>query len=136
MPIIVLIGLAVLTIPLAKWWNRRRRMKRLEAGDITAAWEEIVTRLTDLGTPPDPSRTPVEAAADVDEAMKPLALVYSRVVYGEEHPIRDEQVRTAADSMHTTAFRLNGRYPAGRRLLAWYRVSRPRRPRKPNGRAS
>jgi transglutaminase-like putative cysteine protease len=134
LPIIILAALVVLVIPLAKWWRRRRRMKRLEDGDVSAAWEEIVTRLTDLGTPPDPARTPVEAAADVDEAMQPLALVYSRVVYGEEDTIRKDHVRTATDSMHTTAFRLNSRYSPGRRFLAWYRISRPRLQRKPKGR--
>lgn len=125
LPIVVLGIIAALIIPLLKWWKRRRRLRRLEEGDISAAWEEIVARLTDLGAAPDPAHTPFEAATSVDAAMQPLARVYSRAVYGERQTVQDRHVRTAADSLHSTAFRLNSRYSAGQRLAAWYRVRRP-----------
>jgi type II secretory pathway pseudopilin PulG len=125
LPIVILGIIAALIIPLFKWWKRRRRLRRLEEGDISAAWEEIVARLTDLGAAPDPAHTPIEAAANVDDAMQPLARVYSRAVYGERQTVSDNHVRTATDSLHSTAFRLNSRYSAGQRLAAWYRIRRP-----------
>ena len=56
-------------------------MRRLLAGDISAAWEEIVVRLTDFGEAPDPTLTPREIADGIDESMEPLAQVYSRATY-------------------------------------------------------
>ena len=72
----------VAAIPLLKRVRRRRRLARLRNGDITAAWEEIVDRLTDLGVDVLPSLTPVELARSTDQAMLPLAYRYSATVYG------------------------------------------------------
>ena len=79
-----LIGvLAALTvIPLAKRIRRRRRLNKVRNGDITAAWDEIVDRLTDLGVEVSPALTPVEVARQTDRALLPLALSYSATVYG------------------------------------------------------
>ncbi len=38
-------------------------MRRFEDGDISAAWEEIVVKLTDFGEEPNPAATPTEVAA-------------------------------------------------------------------------
>jgi hypothetical protein len=118
----VLIALILLAgIPLVKWWQRRRRMKRLEQGDITAAWEDIVTRLSDLGETVDGTLTPHELAAEFDPAMAPLATVYGRAVYGPEGPLDADTVETATRSLEQTTARLGTRYSTGRRVAAWYR---------------
>lgn len=121
-PLLALVLLLSAGIPALKWVRSRRRMRRLERGDITAAWEEIVARLTDLGEAPDPAKTPVEVANGVDLAMRPLAGVYGRSIYGAADSTSAADVETAATSLERTTDRLNTRYPRSRRLLAWYRV--------------
>jgi transglutaminase-like putative cysteine protease len=74
----LLIGL----IPMLKWVRRRRRIKRLHEGDITAAWEEIVDRLTDLKTPVPAHQTPLEFAQSTGKDLVPLASAYSATIYG------------------------------------------------------
>ena len=109
-------------VPLAKWVRRRRRMRRLESGDISAAWEEIVARLTDLGDAPSPADTPREYAAGVDDALRPLAGVYSVAIYGSGSPT-DAKVPIATESLATTTDGLNTRYSTAQRVRAWYRLS-------------
>ena len=82
-----LLGLLVLVpivafIPLAKRLRRRRRLHRIREGDVTAAWDEIVDRLTDLGEPFSPALTPIEAARTTDSALLPLAVSYAAAIYG------------------------------------------------------
>jgi transglutaminase-like putative cysteine protease len=108
-------------IPTVKWWRRRRRMKRLESGDITAAWEDIVARLSDLGERPSPAATPRELAASVDGSMLPLAVVYGRSVYGPEGSIEESHIETATRSLADTRSILADRYGLGQRLVAAYR---------------
>ncbi len=74
----LLIGL----IPILKVLRRRRRIKRLHEGDVTAAWEEIVDRLTDLRTPVPAHQTPLEFARATAGDLVPLASSYSATVYG------------------------------------------------------
>lgn len=76
------IALLVAIAPAAKWFRRRRRLSRARKGDITAVWDEILDRLIDLGEPVPASSTPVELARDTDQALLPLAVDYSAVVYG------------------------------------------------------
>jgi hypothetical protein len=68
--------------PLFKMVRRRRRVLRVREGDITAAWDEIVDRLTDLGQTIPPSLTPIEVARSTDPALIPLAVSYASTVYG------------------------------------------------------
>jgi transglutaminase-like putative cysteine protease len=70
------------SIPLIKAIRRRRRLALVRKGDITAAWDEIVDRLTDLGVDVSPAFTPVEVAKKTDRALLPLAHSYSASVYG------------------------------------------------------
>jgi transglutaminase-like putative cysteine protease len=82
-----LIGLAVgvplvIALPVYKWVRRRRRLARVREGDITAAWDEIVDRLTDLGVDVSPSLTPIEVARSTDSALVPLAVSYASTIYG------------------------------------------------------
>ena len=69
-------------IPLLKAFRRNRRIKRLHQGDITAAWDEIVDRLADLGQPVPAHQTPLEFARATDPSLVPLASSYSATVYG------------------------------------------------------
>ena len=97
-------------------------MRRLAEGDISAAWEEIVVRLTDFGEEPNAAATPTELAATVDAAMKPLASVYSRSVYGSSDQLSEEQADTARQSMYLTSDRFVMRYSALERFRSYYRL--------------
>jgi hypothetical protein len=69
-------------VPLAKRLRRRRRLHKVRNGDITAAWDEIVDRLTDLGVDVPAAKTPLEVARSTDQALLPLAQSYSASIYG------------------------------------------------------
>jgi hypothetical protein len=125
--IVALATLVIVALPLVKWIRHRSRMRRLSDGDISAAWEEIVVRLTDLSEEPDPSFTPDEVAAGVDPAMVPLAAAYTRSVYGSTDTISDEQVDVARRSMDLTGERLTTRYSAMERTRSLYRLGSLRR---------
>lgn len=82
-----LIGLVAMVpvaaaIPAFKTLRRRRRLAMVRHGDVTAAWDEIVDRLTDLGVEVSPSLTPVELARSTDHVLLPLAHSYSSTIYG------------------------------------------------------
>lgn len=72
----------VAAIPIIKVMRRRRRLTKVREGDITAAWDEIIDRLSDLGEPVSPSQTPIELARNTDDALVPLAISYASTVYG------------------------------------------------------
>ena len=120
-PFVIVALILLAGVPLVKWWQRRRRMKRLERGDITAAWEDIVTRLSDLGETVDGTLTPEELAAKFDPAMAPLATVYGRALYGPTETLTAHHVRTASRSLAETTASLGTRYSVRRRAVAWYR---------------
>ncbi len=69
-------------IPLIKAMRRRRRLRTIRSGDITAAWDEIVDRLVDLGETVPASKTPMEFANETDPALLSLAVNYSAAIYG------------------------------------------------------
>jgi len=119
---IALVFLIIAAIPIVKWARHRARMRRLADGDISAAWEEIVVKLTDFGEAPNPAATPAEVAGDVDDAMKPLASVYSRSVYGSANRLSTEQTDTARQSMQLTSDRFAMRYSAIERFRSYYRL--------------
>ncbi|MEA2023698.1 MAG: transglutaminaseTgpA domain-containing protein [Actinomycetota bacterium] len=122
-----LLVLIAIALPLLKWISRRSRMRRLAEGDVSAAWEEIVVRLTDLAEEPDPASTPGEVAARVDESMAPLAAVYTRSVYGSTDTVPDDQIEVARRSMEKTSERLATRYSPLERTRSQYRLSSLRR---------
>ena len=124
---ITLVLLVIAAIPIVKWARHRSRMRRLDDGDISAAWEEIVVRLTDFGAEPDPAATPTEVAATVDDAMKPLASVYSRSVYGSAGRLSSERTDIARQSMQLTRERFVLRYSAIERFRSYYRLGSLRR---------
>lgn len=79
---VVALPLLAATIPLFKSLRRRRRLAQIRNGDITAAWDEIVDRLTDLGVDVLASSTPLEVARSTNHVLIPLAQSYSSTVYG------------------------------------------------------
>ena len=109
-------------IPLAKWWRRRRRLRKLRSGDISAAWDEIVSQLDDLGRAPRASDTPTEVAAQVDPAMAPLATVYGRSLYGGTDTLDKAHLDTATKSLLQTEERLTTRHSRFERVRAKYRL--------------
>jgi transglutaminase-like putative cysteine protease len=80
--VVVALGLGLVLIRLGKQARRERRIRRLSEGDVTAAWEEIVDRLRDLGETLDPSMTPIELADATVPELGALARSYSASVYG------------------------------------------------------
>lgn len=107
-----LLLLAGSLIPISKWVRRRKRLSRLRNGDITAAWEEIVDRLTDLGEPVPSTNTPMEVARATDTALLSLAVGYSSAVYGGRSGVgRESDLLDLEGWLHT-------RYDGGRRFLA------------------
>ena len=97
----------------------------LQHGDISAAWEDIVARLTDLGENVNPTSTPREVADHVDDAMLPLAVIYDRTLYSATTTATDHDVETATDSLNHTRTKMTTTCsPSGsstRRLRAHYR---------------
>ena len=124
---IALVLLTIAAIPIVKWVRHRTRMRRLEDGDISAAWEEIIVKLTDFGEEPDPAATPAEVAARVDDAMKPLASVYSRSVYGGAGGLSTAQADAARQSMQLTSDRFAMKYSPIERFRSYYRLGSLRR---------
>ena len=119
---IAVAALFITAVPIVKWARYRSRMRRLDEGDITAAWEEIVVRLTDFGEEPDAAATPLEVAEAVDDALRPLASVYSRSVYGRTIDVSADNADAARRSMQITSDRLATRYSPVERLRSRYRL--------------
>ena len=90
--------------PLAKALRRRRRVRQIRNGDITAAWEEIVDRLTDLGREVKPSMTPIEVAEETHYSLLPLAHGYSAAIYGGKTGIAGESDLTQVEDWLTMRF--------------------------------
>ncbi len=118
-------GLAVVLaglIPAVKALRRRRRIRRIREGDITAAWREITDRLSDLGKPVNPSFTPREVALNTDTAMAPLARVYAESIYGPPRPSSPQRVAEATQAFETADGHFSMRYSPTQRLTAHYRI--------------
>lgn len=113
---------AVAGIPMVKWFRRRRLKRRLADGDISAAWRDIVDRLTDLREPVDPAATPREAARAIDAAFVPLAEAYDASLFSDA-PSRT-LVRDAADARLRAERHLSTRYSGAERVRALYRPSK------------
>ena len=116
-----LAGIALLgAIGAGRHHYRRRRARR---GSVDVAWQEIVTRLTELGTPPSPAMTPLELAGSTDTAMVPLARAYTKSAYGGG-ALTAAETQRAQESLRLTDSRVTARSPAWRRLAAAIGVGR------------
>ena len=120
--VLVVVGALLAGIPAVKWFRRRRLAKRLASGDVSAAWEDIVDRLTDLREPVDPAATPREVASTIDTAFVPLADTYDRALYGDR--TSDTLVAEATDARLRAQQHLTTRYSGADRLRALYRPSK------------
>ena len=106
-----LLIIALIT-PILKSVRRRRRVRRLRDGDITAAWEEIIDRLQDLGSPVPAHQTPMEFATATDRSLVPIARSYSAAIYG------GIKVTASQDDLDTVESWLKLRYEGGKRTRA------------------
>lgn len=88
---------ALILIILSKRARRERRIKRLSDGDVTAAWEEIVDRLVDMGNHLDASLTPTELTGVTVPELRPLAVSYSAAVYGGKTGLGSPEDLTRAE---------------------------------------
>jgi len=118
----IVAGLLLGLIPGVKWTRRRRRLRRFEDGDVSAAWQEIVDRLADLDVEMHPSDTPAEVAASVGPVLAPLADVYAESTYGTGAPISSRRLATATRSLVETEEDLTREFSVFERMAARYRV--------------
>jgi hypothetical protein len=118
----VLSALVLGTVPAIKRRRRKKRLRRLEDGDISAAWAVIVDRLTDSGIGLNAAATPIEVATATEPALYPLATVYSESVYGPSPDLDQASRQTASSSLTATEQRLRSRESHWQRLRRTYRV--------------
>lgn len=104
---------SVVGIVIFKGVRRRNRIHRLTEGDVAAAWEEIIDRLSDLGGNVEPALTPLEIARDEDPALVPLALLYGSAVYGGIRQVECLEDFSAAEAS------LRRRYQGRRWWRSW-----------------
>ena len=121
------LALLATTIPAFKWWRRRRRLARLSEGDVTAAWNEIIDQLTDLGAPIPTAATPIDVATATDPVMEPLAITYGKVIYGPDAEISEPRLQWVEASYRKTELSLKESYTRPRRVLRWFNVKSLRR---------
>ncbi len=107
--------------------RKRRRLEQLRRGDVTAAWQEIVDQLEDLGDPVPASATPMEAAAMVSPTMTALAEAYQAQIYGPGDRVPKSLVTRAEASYGLTHRHLQGSYTPPKHLWKWLRIGSLRR---------
>lgn len=108
-----LVALVALFIPtVAKSIRTRRRFNAAKTGDVTAAWDELIDRLGDLGQPVPSSQTPMEFAHNTDPALVGLAVAYSATIYG------GRTLDSAESNLVELDYWLNTNYSGAERALA------------------
>lgn len=110
-----LIGLT----PAIKWIRRRLRLRRLKTGDISAAWDEIVDRLTDLRYDVSEWKTPAELAATTEPSLTALAAVYGETVYGPPRRLGRRQVEIGTRSFESAESVLRHRHSRWQIVRSW-----------------
>ncbi len=120
-PLLILLAFA---IPLLKGLRRRRRMATIRTGDITAAWDEIVDQLSDLGEAVPDHNTPVEFALATDRSLVPVARAYGAAIYG------GRANEGKVDDFLAVEHWIKLRYEGGRRMRARFNPSSLLRRRK------
>lgn len=84
-------AIAALVVPLLKRTRRKRRLQAIRDGDVTAAWDEIVDQLSDLGQDIPADQTPIEFALATDRTLVPVATAYGAAIYGgREHQGKED----------------------------------------------
>ncbi|MEN8238997.1 MAG: hypothetical protein ABFR53_07345, partial [Actinomycetota bacterium] len=121
--VIALLALVFGATPLFKFVRSRRLARRLQDGDVQAAWADITGRLADLGETIDPARTPLEAASSIDDAFVPIARTYGDTIYGD-HAVSTEVIDRATDEQLMAHQHMATRYSRLERVKAAYRPSK------------
>lgn len=109
---LLVVALLAGCIPIYKKLRRRRRLERVRNGDVTAAWDELIDRLADLGDPVSDTMTPMEVARTRDITLLPLAVSYAASVYGGREGLARESDLFGAELW------IDNHYDAGRRARA------------------
>ncbi len=126
---LVALGLLIVAgfVPFVKAWRRRRRLHRLSEGDITAAWLEIIDRLSDLDFDVSEAYTPLELASAFDRSMVPLAAAVTEALYRPTGPHEGVDVETAEQAFREVEQIIRVRWPSQTRLRARFRLRSLRR---------
>lgn len=125
--ILISAGILVSVIPAIKWVRRRLRLRRLESGDISAAWDEVVDRLTDLRYDVSEWKTPAEIAVTTEPSLTALAAVYGETVYGPERALGRRQVEIGTASFASAETVLRHRHSRWQLVRSWLTPSSLRR---------
>lgn len=124
--ILGIVALVLAVPPTLRALRRRRRLRRLRNGDVSAAWNEIIDELQDLGRPVPASATPLEAASAISPVMAPLAEAYQVQIYGPGN-VSDVALERAQSSYGLTRRVLSESHPPARHLVRWLRIGSLRR---------
>jgi len=126
---IILIGAGTVVgvIPAIKWVRRRLRLRRLKSGDISAAWDEVVDRLTDLRYDVSEWKTPAEIAVTTEPSLTALAAVYGETVYGPDRKLGRRQIEIGAASFASAETVLRHRHSRWQLFRSWLTPSSLRR---------
>ena len=116
--------------PTLKWIRRRLRLRRLKSGDISAAWDEVVDRLTDLRYDVSEWKTPAEIAATTEPSLTALAAVYGETVYGPPRPIGRRQLEIGTASFESAESVLRHRHSRWQLVRSWLTPSSLRKARQ------
>ncbi len=116
-------------IPAVKWVRRRLRLRRLEKGDITAAWDEMVDRLSDLRYDVSDWKTPAEIASTTEPSLTALAAVYGETVYGPPRTPGNRQIEIGTASFRSAESVLRHRHTRWQLMRSWLRPNSLRRRR-------
>ena len=114
-------------VPLFKLIRRRVRMYRIHRGNIDAAWQEIVDRLTDLQQPISGDRTPLEVAQQVEPSLTPLAMVRTKQTFAATAELTHREVSQGMRSFSATETALRNRYGRWARFRSWWTLRSLRR---------
>lgn len=108
-------GLLFLVVPVMKRFRRNRRLRQIRDGDVTAAWDEIVDQLRDLGEPIPAHQTPIEFAVATDRSLVPVATAYGAAIYGGREGQDSEHDFLAVEGW------IKLRYEGGERMRARFK---------------
>ncbi|MDH5373026.1 MAG: DUF3488 and transglutaminase-like domain-containing protein [Acidimicrobiia bacterium] len=123
------VSVALALAPIAKWVRRRLRLRRLRTGDISAAWDEIVDRLTDLRYDVSEWKTPSEIAVTTEPSLTALAAVYGEIVYGPPRPLGRRQLEIGTASFESAESILRHRHSTWQLVRSWFTPASLRRKR-------
>ena len=117
--VLSIVGVVVGAVPAIKWVRRRLRLRRLKTGDISAAWDEVVDRLTDLRYDVSEWKTPAELAVTTEPSLTALAAVYGETIYGPPRELRQRQIEIGTASFSSAESVLRHRHSRWQLIRSW-----------------